>query len=134
MVYVVHGAPCSGKTTYVREHFHTGDIVCDVDRLYSALCFNEEHQSELYALSTASVLQESLFDIIRERKGRWKNAWVISLANTNAKLAEIVERVGADETIRMDADLKTCMERAKERPDYFQFIIADWFATEDFDG
>lgn len=131
MVYLVYGAPCSGKTTYVREHFHTGDIVCDVDRLYAALCFNEEHQSELYALETASKLQESLLDIIKNRKGNWKNAWVISLANTSEKLAEAMRRVNADEAIPIETPIDVCMERAKDRPFYFRWIIEEWFYTGD---
>ena len=60
MVYLIYGSPCSGKTTYVKEHFKTGDIVCDVDKLYSALCFNEEHTEELYAQEVAKEMYKSL--------------------------------------------------------------------------
>ena len=110
-----------------------GDIVCDVDRLYSAISYNEEHQSELYALGAASMLQESLLDMIKERKGRWKNAYVISLANTSDKLAEAVERVIADESVFIDTPIETCIGRALEsRPPYFTWIIEDWFERSDF--
>lgn len=131
MVYLVYGAPCSGKSTYVREHKRPGDIVCDVDRLYSAISLNEEHQSELHALETASRLQEALLDIIRDRAGNWKNAYVVSLANTRERVEKAMERVNADESVFMDTPIETCLERAGERPFYFPWIIEEWFEKGD---
>lgn len=131
MVYLIYGSPCSGKSTYIKKHLLPGDIVCDVDRLYSALCFNEEHQTELYAHEVALMLNESLLDIIRDRRGNWKNAYVVSLANTEEKLNEAMKRVNADEAIYIDTPFETCMERAKERPFYFAYLIEDWFQTKE---
>ena len=131
MVYLIYGSPCSGKSTYIKKHFKDGDIVCDVDRIYSALCFNEEHQTELYTQEVASKLNDTLLDIIRNREGHWKNAYVVSLANTKEKLNKAMKRIKADEAIYIDTPFETCMERAKERPFYFQWIIEEWFATKD---
>lgn len=129
MVYLVYGSPCSGKTTYVKEHTKNGDIVCDVDRLYSAISFNEEHQSELYAQEVASMLYKELIEIIRDRRGNWKNAYVISLANTEEQVQKAKDQINADECIFIDTPYEVCMERAKERPFYFQWIIQEWFET-----
>ena len=131
MIYLVYGSPCSGKTTYIKEHIKSGDIVCDVDRLYSAISFNEEHQTELYAQEVASMLYSDLLGIIRDRKGNWKNAYVVSLANTDERLKTEMERINADEAIFIDTPYEVCMERAKERPFYFQFLIQEWFETKD---
>ena len=131
MVYLIYGSPCSGKSTYIKEHFKDGDIVCDVDRIYSALCFNEEHQTELYAQEVASKLNDTLFDIIRDREGHWKNAYVVSLANTKEKLQKSMERIKADEAIYIDTPFEACMERVKERPFYFPWIIEEWFEEKD---
>lgn len=132
MVYLIYGSPCSGKSTYVREHFQPGDIVCDVDRLYAALCFNEEHQEELYAQEAAKELHKRLSEIIHDRNGRWKNAYVVSLANTKEKLSKEIEKYNADEAIYIDTPFEVCIERAKERPFYFQWLIEEWFFTGDF--
>lgn len=133
MVYLIYGAPCSGKSTYVKEHFKAGDIVCDVDRLYSAICYNEEHESELYAQKVSSQLYECMLDIIRERKGNWKNAYVISLANTQEKINKAKERINADEVVYIDTPIEVCIERAKERPFYFPWIIEEWFKVKNND-
>lgn len=37
MLTVVTGAPCAGKSTYVRKHARPGDIIIDFDQLAQAL-------------------------------------------------------------------------------------------------
>ena len=134
MVYLICGSPCSGKTTYVKEHMQTGDIVCDVDRIYSAVSHNEEHQTELYAQEVASMLFNALTEIIHDRRGHWKNAYVVSLANTDERIKTEKERINADEVIIMDTPYEVCMERAKDRPPYFVWLIQEWFETRDIHG
>lgn len=130
MVYLVYGSPCSGKSTYIKEHFKHGDIVCELDKLYAALCFNEEHKEELYAQEVAKELYGHLLDLIRDRKGHWHNAYVVSLANTPDKLKAAMERVNADEAIYIDTPYEVCIERSKGRPFYFEFLIQEWFAEK----
>lgn len=131
MVYLIYGAPCSGKSTYAKEHKKSGDIVCDVDRLFSAISLNEEHQTELYAQEVASMLYKELVEIIRDRRGNWKNAFVISLANTKEQVQRAKNQIKADECIFIDTPYEVCMERAKERPFYFNWLIQEWFATKE---
>ena len=42
-VYVVHGSPLSGKSTYVRDHKGNNDIVYDYDLIMSALSGRDIH-------------------------------------------------------------------------------------------
>lgn len=42
-VYVVHGSPLSGKSTYVKKHVGDNDIVFDYDKIMKALTLQEEH-------------------------------------------------------------------------------------------
>lgn len=132
MVYLVYGSPCSGKSTYINEHLKRGDLICDVDYIYSAITMQNPHDAELYTHEIACQLANALVDIIRDRKGNWKNAYVVSIANTAEKLQEAKERVNADECVFIDTPYETCMDRAKERPFYFQFLIDEWFATKEF--
>jgi hypothetical protein len=43
MLTVVTGPPCSGKSTYVREHANPGDIVVDFDTIAQALGSPKPH-------------------------------------------------------------------------------------------
>lgn len=134
MVYLVYGPPCSGKTTYVREHMKRGDIVSDVDDLYAAISGADPHNAEdINVHDTAILLNEALLDMIRDRRGKWKNAFVISLANTEKRVRDAMERVNADEAVFIDTPPEVCMQRAQtERPFYFRWVIEDWFMTGDF--
>lgn len=129
MVYLIYGSPCSGKSTYIKEHIQRGDLLCDVDLIYGAITNSNPHDAELYTHEVACGLNNVLKDIIRDRKGNWKNAYVVSLANTEEKLQQAKDQINADECVFIDTPYEVCMERAKERPFYFQWIIQEWFET-----
>lgn len=131
MIYLIYGPPCSGKSTYIKEHMKRGDLVCDVDLIYQAISGQNPHDADLYAHEVALQLKDELLDIIRDRKGGWNTAYVVSIANTKEKLQTEKERIKADECIFIDTPYEVCMERAKERPFYFQWIIQEWFETGD---
>lgn len=131
MVYLIYGSPCSGKSTYIKEHLKDGDLVCDVDLIYEAISNHEAHDADLDVHEVALQLKSALLDIIHDRQGNWQNAYVVSIANTKEKLQADKERVNADECIFIDTPYEVCMERAKDRPFYFQFLIQEWFETRD---
>lgn len=128
MVYLIYGPPCSGKTHYIREHMQDGDIVCEVDDIYAAISGNDPHDADLYAHEVALELRQYLLNIIRDRKGGWRNAYVPSIANTPEKIKADAERIKADEIIYIDTPYEVCMERAKDRPFEFRFLIEEWFS------
>lgn len=130
MIYLIYGPPCSGKSTYIQSHLTEGDIVCDVDLIYSAISGRNPHDADLWAHETALLLKDRLLNIIRDKEGGWKNAYVTSLANTPEKLAADMERVKADEAILIDTPKEVCLERAKNRPPYFSLLIEEWFSEE----
>lgn len=63
-VLVVHGAPLSGKSTYVNEHIKDNDIVFDYDKIMSALTNQpiHKHNDNLmdYILDIRSVIISKL--------------------------------------------------------------------------
>lgn len=134
MVYLIYGSPCSGKTTYIKEHMKRGDLICDVDYIYGAISNDDPHNAELYLHEVACKLDSALKKIIHDREGGWGNAYVVSTANTNDKLKTEKERIKADECIFIDTPYEVCIERAKERPFYFRWIIDEWFETKDLKG
>lgn len=133
MVYLIYGAPCSGKTTYISEHSKRGDLICDVDFIYEAISGENPHDADLYIHEIALMLQKELVNIIRERKGNWNNAFVVSIANTPEKVDEMKKCINADECIFVDTPYEICIERAKSRPPYFQLLIQEWFETSTLD-
>lgn len=96
MVYLIYGSPCSGKSTYIKTHKKSNDLICDVDTIYSAISGNNEHNTELYTHEVACRLYDVLKDIIYNRQGNWKNAYVVSIANTKEKVQELKKEIKAD--------------------------------------
>ena len=43
MIHVITGAPCSGKSTYIKEHKGKGDLVVDYDEIAFCLGSDESH-------------------------------------------------------------------------------------------
>ena len=130
MVYLICGSPCSGKSTYIKAHMQRGDLICDVDLIYGAISGQDPHDAELYTHEIACMMHDGLKDIIRDRLGGWKDAYVVSLANTTEKMKRDKERVRADEVVLVDTPYEVCMERAKERPPFFVWLIQEWFETK----
>lgn len=127
-VNVVYGSPCSGKTTYVREHAGDDDIIVDADALYAAISNHDPHRMNATQYNIASYdLRETMYDVIRSRKGKWRTAWVIAVCPTQNDRDKVKERIRADRFILIDTDEKTCIERGKERGEGWEKVIHNWF-------
>lgn len=131
MVYLIYGSPCSGKSTYIKEHMQRGDVVCDVDDIYASISGQDPHSANFHIYNIAIEMWNNLTKIVHDRKGKWNDVYVTSIANTKEKLKEDMERVNADKCIFMNTPIDVCLERANNRPPYFKWIIADWFETKD---
>lgn len=131
MVYLVYGAPCSGKSTYIKEHMTYSDVVCDVDLIYQAISGNDPHEADLWVHEMALKLYYSLLDMIKEREGGFKDAYVVSIASTDEEVRNAMDRVRADKAVFIDTPRGVCLQRADERKDSdaFKLLIEEWFAT-----
>ena len=129
-IHVVMGPPCSGKSTYVREHAKDGEVRIDFDLLAQALGSDVPHGSKGDIRAVAFAARQAAIDrCIDERIP----AWVIHSNPTDDQLSRY-EEAGA-EFIEMDADLDTCLQRAEEdgRPSETFAVIREWFAKHDDD-
>lgn len=130
MLHIITGAPCSGKSTYVREHAQPGDVIVDFDVIAQALGSAVSHQAEgavrEAAFAARSAVINYLVDHAEECEG-----WVIHSDPADWQ-REAYERVGA-EFVDLDTDLETCLERAEqdERPEGEADAIRAWFARHE---
>jgi len=75
VITVITGPPCSGKTTWVREHAKPGDLIIDFDLIAQALGSPESHDHpdwirEVTAAAWAAAIRRATQD-------RHKVAWII---------------------------------------------------------
>lgn len=102
----VIGPPCSGKTTYVREHAGPEDVVVDVDALARALGSVEQFDHDDSHLTAAVVARDAVVAGFRPAAGC--TVWII--ATDSWTLA----RIGAADVRRhvMGTPLDECERRA----------------------
>ena len=134
-VFIVHGAPLSGKSTFVRENKSDRDIVVDIDVLWQAITFEPMYTKNNYLKSNIFAARDALIDQIRTRKGQWQTAWVIGSYPSRAERERLADRLGA-ELIHINTGHDECLRRlyaAGDRPEtiwkgYIENYFAQWSA------
>jgi hypothetical protein len=131
-VFVVYGPPLSGKTTFVQENMSRGDIVVDMNRLYTAVTMLPDYDKPDNLLSNVWGMHNLLLDNIRTRYGKWNNAWVIGGYADRYKREKLADDLGA-ELIFCDVSKEECLRRLEldegrryRKDDYVKYIN-DWF-------
>lgn len=123
-VYIVYGPPMSGKTTYVRNNMQRGDIVVDMDLLFSAVSMLPTYDKPDNLLSNVMMIHNTLIDNIKTRYGKWNNAWVIGGYADKYKREKVADDLGA-EIIFCDVDKEECLRRLK-LDESRQYRIREW--------
>lgn len=114
-VYLVYGAPCSGKTTWVKSVAHPDDLIVDVDSLWLAVCLGGTGKPNRLKRNIFG-LRDCLLDQVRTRLGDWRNAYVITTEKLPAQRDRLCKSLGA-EIIHIDTDRETCLARLEDNPD-----------------
>ena len=130
-VYLIWGAPASGKTTYVKQHMQDGDMVVDLDLIKQSLSMMSKTDTWDTLLEVVLSIREHLYDLIEKRRVK-SDVWVISGLPERDKREEVIKKIKADKVIHIKATEKECIERAKndiERTDKQKQmqIIHKWF-------
>lgn len=136
-VYFVYGAPCAGKTTFVRGIKGNSDIVLDMDSIWQCITGGERYEKPNALKTNAFIIRDAMTDMIRTRAGRWEKAFVIEGGARKAERERKIALLGA-EPIYIDTDKETCLKRLasdENRTDFQKVVwakyINEWF--EDFE-
>ena len=128
-VYIVYGAPCSGKSTWVRSVANDNDIIVDMDSIYQMISNNDKYIKPDSIKSVVFDVRDCLYNTIRYRSGRWQNAYIITGGARLGDRERLKQRVSADELIFIDTDKETCISRIGERGNDWINYINDWFES-----
>lgn len=121
-VYLVWGAPKSGKSYWVDMNKSPEDLVCDMGRIYE--CLGSNGITPRFS-SSAFKVQETILDIIKTRYGKWGNAYIIGTYPRDYDRKMILGTYRAEEVF-IDTSMDICMERCrtKEEMEY----VRKWFS------
>lgn len=123
-VFLVYGAPCSGKTTWVKKVANPDDLILDVDRLWECLCLSDRYHKSNRLRTNVFGVRDTIIDQIKVRAGKWRNAYVIGgypLRTDRDRLCSLLRAT----PIFIRADKAECISRAKT--DDWKSYIDDWF-------
>ena len=118
MIYVVTGPPCGGKSTYIKKHAKTGDIVIDMDNLARALTTedigNHDYSQEVRyvaMMARKAAVKEAMFQC-SARRGL--DAWIIHTDPSPDERRQY--RLHNSNIVECNPGKDVCLERLKERP------------------
>ena len=132
-VYLVTGASCSGKTTFVKERAGDNDIVIDIDDIWQFVTRGPRYFKPYWAKTFVFAIRDALIDrvITTKLNGTWHNAFIIESLPFERDRTDRANQLQA-EIITMDTTEDECLQRLYENPDgrnikdYEQYI-KDYF-------
>lgn len=123
-VYLVYGPPMSGKKTFVSENMERGDIIIDMDRLFSAISMRPYYDKPNNLLTNVLGVRNLLLDNIKTRYGKWFNAWIIGGYADRYKREQLADDLGA-ELVYCKATKEECYRRLEVDNDR-QYRVEEW--------
>lgn len=129
-VYIVTGAPLSGKSSFVKENMTVGDLIYDLDSIWQAISGQERYikPKGLYPFVDA-MARELKAQIKMMRNG---TAWVITGAPSASQRQSLARELDG-EVIHIDTDKTTCLERLHESPSGRDIQLWTGYIEEYFD-
>jgi shikimate kinase len=124
-VYYVYGAPCAGKTTFVRGIKGNSDIVLDMDSIWQCITGGDRYEKPNALKTNAFIIRDAMTDMIKTRSGRWEKAFVIEGGARKAERERKIALLGA-EPIYIDTDKETCLKRLASDENRTDFQKVEW--------
>lgn len=132
-VYLVYGAPCSGKTTFVNSIKGNSDLVVDIDNIWQCITGGARYEKPNALKANAFAVRDCLLEMVRTRAGKWERAYIITGAASKGDRERQIALYGA-ESIFIDTDKETCLKRLygdserteAQRTEWVRFI-ENWF-------
>lgn len=125
-VTLVTGPPCSGKSTYVREHAQAGDLIVCLDTLAREAGSQHEHDHQAQHYDAARARYQALVDQLGHDDHA--RAWIIRCAPLPAERTELAHRARAQQTLVLLPALAEALRRARlERNPKIKGAIHHWY-------
>ena len=127
-VYLVYGAPYSGKKTYVNSICEPGDVIVSMDKIWQCITHDGVHDGRLKAI--AFSVRDKMIECIRYRLGKWNTAYIIGGYPLISERQRLCRELGAEE-ILIEATKGDCLLRMvadkNVNPHEYKKYIEDWF-------
>lgn len=124
-IYIVYGPPLSGKVSYVKRNMVRGDLVVDMDRLFSAVSLLETYDKPEILKYNVFAIKNLLIDNIKTRYGKFRNAWIIGGYPIKHDRERLASELGA-KLVFIDIPKDECLLRLSKCQDNRRFQQNEW--------
>ena len=130
-VYIVYGPPLSGKTTWVNEVKCEGDLIIDIDSIWQCISGCNRYVKPNRLKSNAFGVRDALIDMVKYRRGKWLNAYIIGGYPLVGERQRLSNMLGAEEVF-IECSKDICIERlvnddsGRDKKIWLKFI-EEWF-------
>lgn len=130
-VFLVYGAPLSGKSSYVKSSMSAGDLIIDIDSIWQCVSNLSRYEKPGKLKSVVFKVRDCLLDAVKYRLGKWHNAYVIGGYPLQGERERLIMELGARE-IFIECTKEECLRRLKESDDGRDYkewrgYIEEWF-------
>ena len=135
-VYIITGASCSGKTTWVRDRVQAGDIVLDIDDIWQTISGMPRYVKPNSLKPIVFNLRNEIKDQIAKGAGTWRNAFIIESLPVATDRKREVEKYKAHnvELITMEATREECLQRLYTDPNGRDIKSYEEYINEYYDS
>lgn len=129
-IYIVYGAPLSGKSTFVKDNAVKGDLILDMDNIWKCISGQERYIKPYQLKQYTFKIRDTILEGIRYRLGTWTNAYIIGGYPFKTERDRLIKELNAKE-IFINCTKEECLDRLKadKQRDYDEWeqYINKWF-------
>lgn len=133
-VFIVYGAPLSGKSTWVKDNMDEGDLIIDMDSIWECVSGCDRYIKPKRLNSVVFSVRDNLLESVKYRRGKWLNAYVIGGYPYQGERERLIDSLGARE-IFIDTTRDECINRLTQCKDrefnVWLDYINNWFLQYD---
>lgn len=125
-VFIVYGAPLAGKKTWVRENMNEGDLVVNIDNIWS--CVSNTADKKPKTLNPIVFkMRDTLLDAVKFRLGYWHTAFIVGGYPLQSERDLLCKELGARQ-VYIDTPKEECLARITDpsRGEMTRYIN-EWF-------
>jgi len=129
-VFIVYGAPLSGKSTWVKDNAGFGDLIVDMDNIWECVSGCRKYVKPKLLNAVAFRVRDTLLDCVKYRIGKWRNAYLVGGYPFKSERERMLKEFGARE-VHIESTKEECLDRLSKvkdaRSDEWEKFICDWF-------
>ena len=126
-IFIVYGAPLSGKHEYVNDIKEPGDLIINLDEIWKCVSGLDMYERSGKLNAVVFKIRDELINVVKYRIGKWDNAYIIGGYPLISERERLSKELGA-RLIYIESSKEECIQKAKDLnlPEYEKYID-DWW-------